>query len=179
MSTVFFDVDTQFDFLVPAGALYVPGAERIVANLERLTRYAAHHGVPLISTLDTHGENDPEFPRYLFHPHCIEGTLGHAKPPATLGHPAQHFLRKATFDCFTNPELKPLLGRLDARTCVVYGVVTEICVQCAAEGLQRTGARVLLVVDAIQSLDAAKAAAFFDAFSARGGKLVTAAEVCA
>lgn len=87
-------------------------------------------------------------------------------------------IRKSTFDCFTNPALEPLLGRLGADTYVVYGVVTEICVQCAAMGLLRTGARVLLVTDAIQSLDAGKAAAFFDAFSAQGGKLTTAAEVC-
>ena len=30
MTTVFFDIDTQIDFMYPAGALYVPGAERIV-----------------------------------------------------------------------------------------------------------------------------------------------------
>ena len=27
MKTVFFDIDTQIDFVFPAGALYVPGAE--------------------------------------------------------------------------------------------------------------------------------------------------------
>ena len=32
MKSVFFDVDTQIDFLYPAGALYVPGAESIVGN---------------------------------------------------------------------------------------------------------------------------------------------------
>ena len=30
MRTVFFDVDTQIDFMFPSGALYVPGAEQIV-----------------------------------------------------------------------------------------------------------------------------------------------------
>jgi hypothetical protein len=29
MKTVFFDVDTQIDFLYPAGALYVPGGETV------------------------------------------------------------------------------------------------------------------------------------------------------
>ena len=41
MKTVFFDVDTQLDFLYPAGALYVPGAERIVPAIARLNRFAA------------------------------------------------------------------------------------------------------------------------------------------
>ena len=35
MKTVFFDIDTQLDFLYPAGALYVPGAERIVPAIAR------------------------------------------------------------------------------------------------------------------------------------------------
>ena len=30
MKTVFFDIDTQIDFVYPAGALYVPGAEHIL-----------------------------------------------------------------------------------------------------------------------------------------------------
>ena len=35
MKTVFFDIDTQIDFLYPAGALYVPGAERILPEIGR------------------------------------------------------------------------------------------------------------------------------------------------
>ena len=41
MNTVFFDVDTQLDFLYPAGALYVPGAETLLPALTRLTNFAA------------------------------------------------------------------------------------------------------------------------------------------
>jgi len=46
MNTVFFDIDSQLDFLFPAGALYVPGAERIVPAIARLNRFAAAHGIP-------------------------------------------------------------------------------------------------------------------------------------
>ena len=42
MKTVFFDIDTQIDFLYPAGALYVPGAERLL---------------PLISQAESAGRN--------------------------------------------------------------------------------------------------------------------------
>ena len=38
MNTVFLDVDTQIDFLYPAGALYVPGAEAIVPVVAKLNR---------------------------------------------------------------------------------------------------------------------------------------------
>ena len=33
MTTVFFDIDTQVDFLYPAGALYVPGARPVVFHV--------------------------------------------------------------------------------------------------------------------------------------------------
>jgi nicotinamidase-related amidase len=32
-SLLFWDVDTQFDLMYPAGKLYVPGAETIISNL--------------------------------------------------------------------------------------------------------------------------------------------------
>ena len=71
MTTVFFDVDTQLDFLYPAGALYVPGAERLVPTLVKLTRFAAEHQLPMIATMDAHSEDDPEFTTWK--PHCVEG----------------------------------------------------------------------------------------------------------
>jgi len=82
MSTVFFDVDTQLDFVYPAGALYVPGAERVLPAVEKLNRYAAGHGLPVISTTDAHAENDPEF--RVWPPHCVRGTFGQRKAPGTL-----------------------------------------------------------------------------------------------
>jgi nicotinamidase/pyrazinamidase len=82
MKTVFFDIDTQLDFLYPAGALYVPGAERVVPAIARLNRYAAAHGIPVISTTDSHPENDPEFRSWP--PHCVAGTTGQHKVEATL-----------------------------------------------------------------------------------------------
>ena len=61
MKTVFVDVDTQLDFLVPAGALYAPGAEIIAANLKQLTSLAAKTGSVIVSTVDAQAEDDPEF----------------------------------------------------------------------------------------------------------------------
>jgi len=85
MSTVFFDVDTQLDFLYPAGALYVPGAESILTQVGALNRYASDHGIPVISTVDAHTENDPEFQEWP--PHCVAGTAGQQKPVSTLLEP--------------------------------------------------------------------------------------------
>ena len=41
MKTVYFDVDTQLDFVYPSGALYVPGAEQIVDRIVHLNQQAA------------------------------------------------------------------------------------------------------------------------------------------
>lgn len=187
MKTVFFDVDTQLDFMYPAGALYVSGAEKIVAQIAALNHFAESQGIPLVSTMDAHTENDPEFQAWP--PHCVAGCIGQHKPEATLlnrrvvlpNTPSevtieggqQILLEKQTFDCFTNVNLARLLDRLGAERYVVYGVVTEICVKLAARGLLKTGKRVELVTDAVRSLSDTAAAAMTDSFLAAGGVLTT------
>jgi nicotinamidase/pyrazinamidase len=191
--TVFFDVDTQLDFLYPSGALYVPGAEAIVDRVAALNHWAARHGIPVISTMDAHTPNDPEFRDWP--PHCIAGTPGQRKPPSTLlekrvvvpnapGLPdfeaaQQLVLEKQALDCFTNVNLPALLDRLGAERYVVYGVVTEICVKFAAFGLLKTGCRVELVSDAIKELDPAAGAKTMADFTAAGGALTTTEQLLA
>jgi nicotinamidase/pyrazinamidase len=191
MSTVFFDVDTQLDFLYPAGALYVPGAESIVPQVAALNRYAAEHGFPVVSTVDAHTENDPEFRDWPSH--CVAGTAGQKKPAATLlqsrttirsapqefdARGAQQILiEKQSVDCFTNANLCALLDQLNVRHCVVYGVVTEICVKNAALGLLKSRRQVTLVTDAVRSLDDTKRAQFYHEFTAAGGELMTAQQL--
>jgi len=181
MKTVFFDVDTQIDFVYPAGALYVPGAEQILPLIAELNQRA-----PLvISTMDAHSEDDPEFKIYPHH--CVAETASQRKPASTLVTsratlPAapdgvrQLILEKQTLDCFSNPHLRPLLAKLGAERYVVYGVVTEICVRFAAFGLLETGRRVELVTDAVKALDEDAARKMFRDFTAAGGVLTTAAE---
>jgi nicotinamidase/pyrazinamidase len=187
MKMVFFDVDTQLDFLYPAGALYVPGAESIVPQVAALNRYAAEHGIAVVSTMDAHSENDPEFRDWP--PHCVAGTAGQQKPASTLLDPRtvihstreefdlhdarQILLEKQSVDCFTNANLPTLLKVLGAEHCVVYGVVAEICVKNAALGLLNQGLNVSMVTDAVRSLDDVKFAQFFKQFAAAGGKPVT------
>lgn len=190
MRTAFFDIDTQLDFLFPAGALYVPGAERIVKKVARLNRHAAERGIPLLSTMDAHSENDPEFRQWP--PHCVVETFGQHKPESTLiaGRvvlPArataivkgpQILVEKTTFDCFTNSMLVPTLDELGITEAVVYGVVTEVCVAHAVRGLLRSGRRVTLVHDATMSLNEEKAQDLEAEVVACGGRLVTTSQVC-
>ena len=151
MRTVFVDVDTQLDFLYPAGALYVPGAEHIVPAIARLNRYAADHGIPIVSTVDAHTEDDPEFK--VWPKHCVAGTHGQRKPAETLVAGAgQHIVEKQTVDVFQCPALGPLIQQLAPERVVVYGVVTEICVLNAVRGLVRMGLPVTVVTDSIKAL---------------------------
>jgi nicotinamidase/pyrazinamidase len=191
MNTVFFDIDTQIDFLYPAGALYVPGAEKLVPQIVRLNRYAIANRIPLISTADAHTENDEEFRTWPAH--CVAGTAGQAKPAATLHEgrttvpckgaadgrvdAPQFIVEKRRLDCFTNPNLPGLLNALGAERYVVYGVVTELCVRCAAMGLLERGGRVELVEDAIQSLSEDARLKMLSEFTAAGGALTTSARL--
>jgi nicotinamidase/pyrazinamidase len=166
MKTVFFDIDSQLDFLYPAGALYVPKAERIVPVISRLNRFAAARGIPVVSTTDAHTENDPEFA--VWPHHCVAGTWGQRKAESTLldkrivipnsdcdlaiEGAAQIIVEKQTVDVFRAPNLMRVIERLECTSCVVCGVVTEICVLYAVRGLLRSGRQVVVVTDAIQTL---------------------------
>ncbi|WP_162532330.1 cysteine hydrolase family protein [Candidatus Scalindua japonica] len=79
--TVFVDIDTQFDFMNPLGKLYVPGAEEIVDNIHKLFDYAKEHKIKILSSVDAHAADDPEFK--LFPPHCVKGTPGNQKIEAS------------------------------------------------------------------------------------------------
>lgn len=193
MKTVFFDVDTQLDFLLPAGALYVPGAESLLPVLAKLRDYAAAHGIIIVSSTDAHAEDDPEFAQWP--PHCVVGTTGQRKPPETLLEPRvvvpsvptelvldearQIILEKQALDVFTNPNLPGLLDRLGVERCVVYGVVTEYCVRCAALGLLAGGRRVELVREAVRSLDPEAEQRTFAEIVAAGGRLVSLQQILA
>jgi len=192
MKRAFFDIDTQIDFLFPAGALYVPGAERLIPMLRRLNHYAAAHGMPLVSSTCTHSEDDPEFRDWP--PHCIAGSVGQLKPAETLlekpavigvapgqyaiGGARQILFEKNQLDITSSPNFQPLVNRLAADSYVVYGVVTEYCVRFAALALLTTGQPVSLVTDSIQALSPQASENTIREFTARGGRLTTVAEVC-
>ena len=91
----------------------------------------------------------------------------------------QILLEKDQLDITTSPNFGPLLARLSAKSYLVYGVVTEICVRLAAFGLLKTGRRVEIVTDAVQALDENAARKMFAEFERAGGHLTTAGAVFA
>lgn len=172
MKLAFIDVDTQLDFLVPSGALYVPGAEKRIDAIAKMNQYAAANGIPLISTVDAHSEDDPEFE--IWPPHCVVGALGQRKPAATLVNPeAQTIVEKQSTVFFDHPKLQEALRRVEADKYVVYGVVTEICVKDVLFGLLKSSRKVEFVADAAKELKQLEADAMLREFHAAGGGIST------
>jgi nicotinamidase/pyrazinamidase len=191
MSTIFIDIDTQLDFLYPAGALYVPGAGQLMPALAHLTRYAAQNRVPLVSTVDAHTENDPEF--QVWPKHCVAGALGQHKVEATLlagrvvlpnregnldiERAPQIVVEKQTVDAFQTHTFARLLRELNPAGFVFYGLVTEICVRHAVRGLLQFGKPLTVVIDAVQALSAEASRDALDEMRSAGVLFATAAEV--
>src|SRR5258705_11166098 len=168
---VFWEVDVQADFMLPGGKLYVPGAEKLLPNIRRLTDAARRDEVFLVSHGCFHPLDDPEFQQ--FPPHCLKGTPGTEFVPealtdrlvrlenrasdklaADLSKYQQIVLEKQTLDIFQTHHADALVERLgDTPEFVVFGVVTEYCVSCAAKGLLARRRRVAVVQDAIETLD--------------------------
>jgi len=173
MKPFFLDVDTQNDFVLPAGSLYALGAELIIPAIAALNRFAMARGYQLVSTACLHPENDSEF--RLWPPHCVTGTVGQLKPSATLV--GQQLFQKQYTDVFRDPRFEQMVAASDASEFVVYGVVTEVCVRFAAEGLLRFGRPVTVVSDAVQALHEQDGAAFLRQFRSAGGLVRVSAEL--
>jgi nicotinamidase/pyrazinamidase len=194
---IFWEVDTQKDFMLPDGKLYVPGAERLLPNIRKLTQAARDGRVFLVSHGCYHTPDDPEFK--IFPPHCVKGTPGAEYVPealadkvlripneATAALPADLFqyqqilLEKQTLDIFESRHADALVERLPQEAhFVVFGVVTEYCVALAAKGLLKRGRRISVVQDAIETLKPEDGQRTITEFQALGAKLITTDEALA
>jgi nicotinamidase/pyrazinamidase len=203
-SQVFWDVDTQVDFMEPGAALYISGAEQIVDALAALTRHAHVRGIRIVGSVDFHDRSDSELsadPDFLetFPPHCLQGTRGQRKIEATTpsdplwidsapwpraeleaavrGHPGEIIFRKQRFDVFSNPNVDIVLDTIDPGEIVLYGVALDVCNAHAIEGLLSRGRRILLVEDAVRAIDPERGARLVADWVRRGVRLVSTDEV--
>ena len=182
MPVIFWDVDTQVDFMHADGKLHVPGAESIVPNLQRLTDYAHAHGIRIVASADDHLPGHRELsatPDFLgtFPLHCMRGSPGQRKIPQTAlkdplvveperrdpgeltavvrSHEGDILLHKHWFDVFTNDNTDTVIEALRPRTVVLYGVATDVCNRYAIEGLiaRHPELRIFAVHDAMKAID--------------------------
>ena len=203
---IFWDVDTQYDFMKPDGKLYVAGAQDIIPNLKRLTDYAHGHGVRILADADDHDMGDPEISdkpdwKSTFPPHCMRGTPGQRKIPETTlrdplvvgpartdpkaladrvrAHKGDILFNKHTIDVFSNENLTTVLDVLDPEDVVLYGVATDFCDKAAVEGLleRRPHTRLFVVTDAVKGIDQDASEHLLREWGDEGVRLVRTKEV--
>ncbi|MDX6483542.1 MAG: nicotinamidase/pyrazinamidase [Gaiellaceae bacterium] len=200
---ILWDVDTQVDFMLPDGKLYVGGAEQTAPAMKRLVDAARAAGIPHVASADDHELTDPEIaddPDFTntFPPHCLRGTRGAEKIPETaqedplplalIPYPPglvpgliegrrEILLLKKNFDVFTNPNTHAVLEALDPEEIVVFGVATDICDNAAILGFLQRGRRVRFVEDAARGIDEERTDACMTAWRTGGVDFTTSDEV--
>ena len=198
--TVLWDVDTQVDFMLPDGKLYVPGAEETVGAMKRLVDAARAAGIVHVASADDHELTDLEIsaePDFLttYPPHCLRGTRGARKipeteqedpVPITLELLPERYLEgreflilKKSFDVFTNPNTERLLDRLEPDEIVVFGVATDVCDAATIRGFLARGLKVRFVEDAARGLDDDRVATVTASWREQGVEFTTAEGIAA
>ena len=203
--TLFWDVDTQYDFMRPEGRLYVPGAEGIIDKVSDARRFALAHGYSIIASTDWHKEgnkeisNKPDF-ESTFPAHCIAGKpgservgfLGDVPIDVVPNEPVNggvlrkvaakeqfHIvIRKEELDPFSNPNTKALLEILKPKSIVIFGVALDLCVRQAVEELLRIGGiKVYLLRDAVKALGLTSETKVLKEFETRGINIISVADL--
>jgi nicotinamidase/pyrazinamidase len=177
-STIFYDVDTQRDFILPGGKLYAPGAEKIIPALAEITRLARTQKIRIVCSVDRHFPGDRELKRNggEYDDHCMDGSDGQRKidetapldplyipnhpltseeVQAALNHQGEIVFEKQEFDVFIgNAHARTILRMLlkPFTDIVIYGVFTEVCVAHAVDGLLDLGPRLHVVSDAMADI---------------------------
>lgn len=167
---VFIDIDTQFDFIMPQGKLYVKGAKELIPDFRLLTQLALKNDILIISSVDTHLKNDPEFKQ--FPSHCVKGSPGQKKIPETLlkrhillpgkilnrgelfsriKSYKQLIVEKDNVDTFMDLNILRILKPF--KIAFVYGLALDYCVKAAVLDLLKAGLKINLVVDATRAID--------------------------
>jgi len=179
---IFWNVDTQKDFMLKNGKLYVPGAEEIIPKLKEITELGKKSNIQIINTGDLHNENSSELsdnPNFktTFPPHCTIDSEGMEFidetnpttsknycaipwfdteapiPEDTIKKYSNIIIYKDDFDVFKgNKFTDNLLKMLNPKVVVVYGVATDVCVKFAIQGLLKRNIIVILIEDAIKGL---------------------------
>jgi nicotinamidase/pyrazinamidase len=188
------DIDTQIDFMKRNGALYVPEAEDIIPRVDDMMEYAAGFGIRILSTMDTHTKDDPEFAE--FSPHCVKGTPGWQKLPITLHDDRvvlplnwkpplpddilerqQIIVEKSTYDPFSSPAFEAVIQLLKSPKCMVFGVATDYCVRAACLGLLERRCKVNLIINSTRPVLERTGRDTIEELKNMGVEFITSAEV--
>jgi nicotinamidase/pyrazinamidase len=204
-NVIFWDVDTQHDFIVHDGKLYIEGAEKLAHNLKDLTQFARERELVIVATVCDHTADDEEIseePDFetTFPPHCMRNTPGQRKIPATAmkspvviplealkpeeihdlvdDHDGEILIQKNHFDVFSNPNTGAVVDTLEPDHVVIYGVALDVCDRMAVEGfLKRGNVTVHLVTDAVQAIQPKRGQKLLKKWAEKGVRMVTTRQI--
>jgi len=188
--TIFWDVDTQFDFMLPEGRLYVPGAETIIDKVSEVRKFALGNGFSLIADIDWHSRDNeeisdqPDF-KQSFPPHCMAGSAGSERVGYLGELPIEYIeieqmkpdslrvmvdkdqfhivIKKQSIDVFSNPNTDQLIELIRPKAMVVFGVALDFCVYYVLRGLAKYRfIKLYLLKDAVKGLGARPEEEIFD-----------------
>ena len=177
---LFWNVDTQMDFVSPDGKLYVQDAELLKPIWKKITQLAKINSIRVVNTADYHFADSAELsstPNFAttFPPHCMANTDGaeyidetNPENPVVFNWDKTYrnfvdlieaktirniVIRKDAFDVFKGNKLtESIIKYLAPKIVVVYGVTTNVCVNDAVVGLSGRVEKVFVVEDAIKEL---------------------------
>jgi len=199
--TIFWDVDTQFDFMKSQGARYVPGAEEIIGKVSDVRRFALENGYSILADVDWHRRDNPEISeqpdmKTTFPPHCMAGTPG-AERVGDLGSVpiddveigevglAQlrklvqkdqfHIvIRKQSLNVFDNPNTHKLVDLIRPEHVIVFGVALDCCVYYVLRELSKhKPMKLSLLTDATKGLHTRPDEEVYDDLRRRGVEITT------
>ena len=174
---IFFDIDTQYDFMHKDGKFYVPDAEKIIPNLKKITEFADKKSVSVIASIDKH--------EMLWQKKIPETTLNNitsvpnrkldSKKIKKLKEKNRLLIEKQKHDVFSNQNTKKLLK--DVKRAYVYGVAADYCVKAAVLGLRKIGIETYVIKDAIKPMFKKNEKKDLDLFIEKGAKFLTTSQL--
>jgi nicotinamidase/pyrazinamidase len=161
---IFWDVDTQFDFMRPEGKLYVPEAETIINKVSDVRKFALENGYSMLGDIDWHSQDNeeisdnPDF-KQTFPAHCIAGQPGSERVGYLGQLPIEYvekepmstdalqrlidkdqfhvIIRKESIDVFDNPNTDKLIELVKPEQVVAFGIALDCCVYYVLQGLSK------------------------------------------
>ena len=143
---------------VKKGALASPNSLAINDTVARLAAGFGRAGMPVVCLCDTHRPSSPELTVYP--EHCLEGTE-EAELTSEIADACPDCVRikKNSTNGLMQPEFAQWLEKSGARTLVVCGVCTDICVQQLALSLKTcfntrdVSSRIIVPINAVATYD--------------------------
>ncbi|HIH42563.1 TPA: cysteine hydrolase [Candidatus Woesearchaeota archaeon] len=196
-NSIFFDVDTQHDYLSEASNKVIKNSSQIKKNLAKLTQYAIENDIKILGSVDVNSntdnnkfninETDIITSRNKISETFVQGTIfvPNRKVSEEIiskaiksGYPV--LVEKQAYSCFQNQNTEIIVNKIienNISQAIVYGVATEYCVKEAVLGLLSRGIKVYVVKDAIGAINESAGIVALKEMKEAGATLVKSKDV--